>query len=971
MKNRSFFFALMILVISLFSVSLQANDIQVEWVKQYPCGTSGYAADVVETAGGFVVTGGGVAIATDADGNLVSTTTLNLPAIYEYSTSSCKTDDGYLQGGNVQYVENGTVYQWIAKYNLSGNQLWSNVYNSGYCRHLAIEPNGMILGAAEGYGSNSGYLIRVNQSGGLIQYTGTSSGYGYYAINTLDGRYVMTGNKWDNGSQDWYLSGAKIDPNGSIIWAKAYTEASSGDVVKELADGNLVFGGTAGNDFYIIKTDAEGEKIWSFLIKASQIATWMGDIVPTSDESFVFAGSVSNDLTDRDVYIAKVNRFGNITGYADVNIPGNDWAKKVIQTSDGGFVTSAARNDAGELLLIKFIVVSSDVPMFNEIPESIKFNYPLGSQKELSSEIEIHNAGAGTLNWQAQEDCPWLTVNPTSGSSVGETDILLVEADANGLSEGMYETQIVLADPASGNGPVAITVRLNVYDANNMRVPSMFFTIQEAVDCAASGSTIVLEPGIFQGAGNTNVTVDKAIRIRSTDPNNPNIVDGTVIDCQNQYVSGIMSHDANASVEGISILNSKNAGTSVNIIEKCRFAGNFYGVFLNPQRRADSYKVRIENCRFYENRQGVEIYAAPTLYDAEIKDCQIERNSEGGLYFKGAGGAPGPTAQFKMTDCNVISNGRIGIYVSAIFGDVEIDGCRLTGNKAGAIYLFYLQNVKIANCIIAGNQVTSEAYFGDKSGGISAGMREGSFVINNCTIIKNRSKYGAGDINIADVCSVLLENSIIESEEELPLNLRSAAADVRFCNIKGGKDVIVPGPNTVLAWGPGNIDCDSLFVDAGYWDANSTPADVNDDFWVDGDYHLKSEGWRWDTDANQWTWDDVTSRCIDAGNPSSPLGDEPLTLEVDPLNRWGENIRINMGAYGGTAQASMGPPGWNLLCDATNDGIINFADYAVMAEEWAMADVNGLSADFSRDGEVGINDAFELAEQWLELAMWR
>ena len=35
-----------------------------------------------------------------------------------------------------------------------------------------------------------------------------------------------------------------------------------------------------------------------------------------------------------------------------------------------------------------------------------------------------------------------------------------------------------------------------------------------------------------------------------------------------------------------------------------------------------------------------------------------------------------------------------------------------------------------------------------------------------------------------------------------------------------------------------NIDADPHFVEPGYWDANGTPADANDDFWVDGDYHL-------------------------------------------------------------------------------------------------------------------------------------
>jgi len=104
--------------------------------------------------------------------------------------------------------------------------------------------------------------------------------------------------------------------------------------------------------------------------------------------------------------------------------------------------------------------------------------------------------------------------------------------------------------------------------------------------------------------------------------------------------------------------------------------------------------------------------------------------------------------------------------------------------------------------------------------------------------------------------------------------------------------------------GEGNIDIDPLFAQPGYW------ADVNDAnivvepnepnaVWIDGDYHLKSEAGRWDPVSKSWVVDDVTSPCIDTGDPNSPVGDEP-----EP-----NGGIINMGAYGGTAEASMSPAG--------------------------------------------------------------
>ncbi len=80
--------------------------------------------------------------------------------------------------------------------------------------------------------------------------------------------------------------------------------------------------------------------------------------------------------------------------------------------------------------------------------------------------------------------------------------------------------------------------------------------------------------------------------------------------------------------------------------------------------------------------------------------------------------------------------------------------------------------------------------------------------------------------------------------------------------------------------GVGNIAVDPLFADP-----------------VNGDYHLKSHGGRWNPVDKKWVIDGITSPCIDAGYPSIPVRDEPQP----------NGGRINMGAYGGTPEASKSP----------------------------------------------------------------
>jgi hypothetical protein len=84
----------------------------------------------------------------------------------------------------------------------------------------------------------------------------------------------------------------------------------------------------------------------------------------------------------------------------------------------------------------------------------------------------------------------------------------------------------------------------------------------------------------------------------------------------------------------------------------------------------------------------------------------------------------------------------------------------------------------------------------------------------------------------------------------------------------------------------GNIDADPLFVDPD-----------------NGDYHLRSERGRYWPEHDIWVLDEVTSPCVDGGDPGADPSDEPMP----------NGNRINMGAYGGTPQASLSlscqPPG--------------------------------------------------------------
>ncbi len=168
----------------------------------------------------------------------------------------------------------------------------------------------------------------------------------------------------------------------------------------------------------------------------------------------------------------------------------------------------------------------------------------------------------------------------------------------------------------------------------------------------------------------------------------------------------------------------------------------------------------------------------------------------------------------------------------------------------------------IRNCLIAGN------------GG--QGVHGGKPTMVNCTITENV-------LEGIDAHTPTLTSSILYFNTSGGAQIKSTRATVTYSDVQS-------------SWqGDGNIDADPLFVSAGQW-AGAV--------WTSGDYHLKSQGWRWNNGASSWVSDDVTSPCIDAGDPAAELLFEPLTA---PQGGEVVNSRIDMGVYGGTAEASLAP----------------------------------------------------------------
>ena len=188
-------------------------------------------------------------------------------------------------------------------------------------------------------------------------------------------------------------------------------------------------------------------------------------------------------------------------------------------------------------------------------------------------------------------------------------------------------------------------------------------------------------------------------------------------------------------------------------------------------------------------------------------------------------------------------------FVDNLNGSVSSDVLR-TKIQGGGLYV-NAATVNLIQCILADNMYIY-APSGKLGGGIY--LASGALSITNATLATN----SISGVHVAAGTAKIAHSILWDNGKDIV-----GTADLTYCNTRDG------------VAGVGNMSADPLFAD------------------VPLDYHLKSRVGRW-TPAG-WVKDHEHSPCIDAGPRGELADDEPQP----------NGARLNLGAYGGTEQASM------------------------------------------------------------------
>jgi hypothetical protein len=623
--------------------------------------------------------------------------------------------------------------------------------------------------------------------------------------------------------------------------------------------------------------------------------------------------------------------------------------------------------------------------------------------------LGISNSGTGPLNWHVSESCGWLSAEPNNGSSTGETDNVNLSVDISSLTGGVYNCTLTISDPNASNNPRTADVTLRVNDADRqLHVQSEYPTIQAAINAASDGDIVIIVPGTYTDYGNYNLDFGgKAITVRGTDPNDPEVVSATVIDCQSTAGRrGFYFHsgeDEDSIVSGLTIKGGKITGDPA-------MGGGIYCSGSSP---------KIENCILTNNAAlgnsgsgtgdgkyayGGGIYCTSNSH-ITIIDCNISGNTaqggeggdvqctpQSGCYGTlGSGGSAYGGGIYSSSDssltivgCEIANN----LAVGGMGGTYYESGSPVEGRSGGYASAggIYCASGSVANSIINNN--TAHGGDGGGAGSISPGAggiargggSYGQLVMRDCIVSQNVAQIGnpilvpfnmcGGGLALSGIseirnCLVVDNNVIIGFDKGIAIAcMESSQVVLSSCTVAGHH-----GYGSIPAISHAGMGGNLTLSDCILWDNDAcdvsgaysvvyccTEQDISgtgnihaDPCFVtgpNGDYYLSQIA------AGQA----VDSPCVDAGSDTAAnLGMEYKTTRTDEI---GDGDVVDMGYH-----YSMPNP-----ADIDGDGDVDFFDYAILASQWLQAP--GVpSADIAPPGGDGIVDILDLgalADNWLE-----
>lgn len=354
-------------------------------------------------------------------------------------------DSGYIITGSTQSYGAGGLFDdvYLIRIDENGDTLWTKtyggeVYSYGYSVEQTSDSGFVITGSTNSFG-NGGYdvyLIRTDKDGDTLwtkTYGGTLDDEGFSVRQTADEGFIITGWTLNFGAlnHDVYL--IKTNANGNLLWTKTFGGSGddAGKTVQQTNDGGYMVAGYNSAHFYLIKTNENGDTLWTKAYIGQPYSNYAYSAQQTSDDGYIIAG-ITHSGSNLNSYLVKTDGSGNLQWSKLYSGASNDYATSVQQTSDDGYIIGGWSQ-----------------------------SFPLGTYHGTLIKTDVNGdtlwtktfPGGGTSNGysvQQTVDGGFIFLGNTSVFGAGDYDLILVKTDSNGNSgcnEGF--TSAVVSTPGT------------------------------------------------------------------------------------------------------------------------------------------------------------------------------------------------------------------------------------------------------------------------------------------------------------------------------------------------------------------------------------------------------------------------------------------------------------------------------------------------------------------------------------------
>jgi predicted secreted protein len=285
----------------------------------------------------------------------------------------------------------------------------------------------ILAGGTSSYGAGSvdAWLIKTDANGNKVwdkTFGGSSSDYAYAVLQTSDGGYILAGStaSFGAGNGDAWL--IKTDANGNKVWDKTFggINSDSARSVQQTKDGGYILAGNTwssgagGRDAWLIKTDTNGNEQWNKTYGGALDDLAMS-VEQTSDGGYIVAAfTTSYGAGSYDAWLIKTDEYGNKEWEKFFGGDDFDEADSVHQTSDGGYILAGHTNSFG--------VGSFDAWLIRTDVNGVEqWNKTYGGSGD-----------DGNTSVQLTSDGGYILAVTTSSYGAGSYDAWLIKTDADG-----------------------------------------------------------------------------------------------------------------------------------------------------------------------------------------------------------------------------------------------------------------------------------------------------------------------------------------------------------------------------------------------------------------------------------------------------------------------------------------------------------------------------------------------------------